>query len=101
MLIKPHPKLKAYRSKKYLTFIRSKPCCICGGKAEAHHVRRLHFGSGISIKSHDFCTIPLCRGCHNPKSEKNLNVERIIINLMMEFIEERNCGHKKIESEAK
>ena len=88
--IRPCPKPKIYRSKKYLSFIRGKPCCICGDKAEAHHVRRLYFGSGIGIKSHDYCTIPLCRTCHDPKAEKGLNIEIIIINLLMEFIDGNN-----------
>lgn len=88
--IRPYPKLKIYRSKKYLSFIRSKPCCICGNKAEAHHVRRLYFGSGTAIKSHDYCTIPLYRACHDPKVEKDLDIEIIIINLLMEFIDENN-----------
>lgn len=99
--IKPCPKMKVYRSKKYLEFIRSKPCLVCGKSSQAHHVRRLYFGSGTAIKSHDFCTIPLCHACHDPKTEKNLNVERIIIDLMMEFIEERHCGYKKNKSETK
>jgi hypothetical protein len=82
----PQLKIKPYRSEKYLNFIRSHPCVICGKKAQAHHVRRLHWGSGVSIKSHDFCTIPLCPECHNPQIEKELDVERLIIDLLMEFI---------------
>ena len=58
----PKPKTKAYRSKKYLDFIRSKPCLVCGRKAEAHHIG---IGDGgVGLKSSDMATIPLCRFCH-------------------------------------
>lgn len=82
----PQQKIKPYRSEKYLAFVRSHPCVICNKKAEAHHVRRLYWGAGTSIKPHDYVTIPLCPGCHNPRIEKELNVERLIIDLLMEFI---------------
>ena len=82
-----HEKMKIYRSEKYLKFVRSHPCLICRKKAEAHHVRRLCWGAGTSIKPHDFVTIPLCRECHSPETEKGFNVELIIINLLMEYIE--------------
>jgi len=82
-----NPKLITYRNEKYLNFIRSKGCLICGGKAQAHHVRRQYWGSGVSQTSHDYCTIPLCYECHSPEAEKELNVERIIIDNLMEYLE--------------
>ena len=82
----PQLKIKPYRSEKYLNFIRSKPCVICGKKAQAHHVRRSYWGSGTAIKPHDFVTIPLCYECHHPQIEKELNIERLIIELLMEYI---------------
>ena len=82
-----HKKMKIYRSEKYKKFIRSKPCIICGKTSQAHHVRRSYFGAGMGIKPSDFVCIPLCRECHSPDTEKDLNVELIIINLLMEYIE--------------
>jgi len=81
------PKMKIYRSEKYKKWIRSKPCLICKQKAEAHHVRRQIWGAGTSIKPHDFVCIPLCPSCHSPEAEKGLNVELIIIDLLMEYID--------------
>jgi hypothetical protein len=83
----PQLKIKPYRSKKYLAFVRSHGCIVCGKPAEAHHVRRSYWGAGTAIKPHDYVTIPLCRDCHKPKTEKELDVERIIISLLMEYIE--------------
>jgi len=82
-----HKKMKIYRSEKYKKFIRSKPCIICGKTSQAHHVRRSYFGAGMSIKPSDFVCIPLCSECHKPETEKDLFVELIIINLLMEYIE--------------
>ena len=90
-------KTKTYRNEKYLNFIRSKPCLICGGRSQAHHVRRQYWGSGVSQKSHDYCTIPLCYACHSPEAEKELNVERIIIDNIMEYIERE----RKVKDAAK
>jgi len=58
-----YPKQKAFRSKKYLEFIRKQPCIIClKNETEAHHCRE--FNSGIGIKPSDTFSIPLCREHH-------------------------------------
>ena len=88
-MFNPQLKIKPYRSEKYKKFVRSKPCVSCNGRygsSQAHHVRRSHWGAGTAIKPHDFVTIPLCFECHNPETEKSLNVELIIIDLLMEYI---------------
>jgi len=51
-------------------------------------------GEWIGIKPHDFVCIPLCVDCHSPETEKELNVELIIINLLMEYIETLKYGLK-------
>ncbi len=52
------------RDKKYLKWIRSLECCACGAPADvAHHATRLK-DSGMSIKTSDYNTIPLC-GLHH------------------------------------
>lgn len=53
-----------YRSEKYLSFIRSLPCCMCGSQSpnDPHH-EGLHAG-GMGLKAPDSHCVPLCRSCH-------------------------------------
>jgi hypothetical protein len=51
------------RSANYLTWIRKRPCCVCGapGPSEAsHHGRR-----GMGQKASDLSCAPLCRTHHH------------------------------------
>lgn len=51
------------RNAGYLDYVRDQPCCSCGAPApsDPHH-----WGTrGMGIKADDYCTLPLCRGCHN------------------------------------
>jgi len=91
--------MKPYRNADYLKFIRSKPCGICGVPPQnhAHHVRRYCFGSGGSVKPHDYCTISRCHTWHhNPDFDddhpKWQSAEREIINNLMEYIESKRPG---------
>ena len=52
------PSSQRVKSDWYCQYIRSKPCVVCGGGAEVHHLQTR--GSGGS----DFTAIPLCRTCH-------------------------------------
>lgn len=54
------------RSKRYLDWVRSRPCCICGGTQDihAHHHGRREGGGGMGIKTCDLHTVPLCQTCH-------------------------------------
>lgn len=58
------PKLKRWINDKYLQWVKSQPCCVCGATADdAHHI--IGYGQGgIGTKSHDLFTIPLCRVHH-------------------------------------
>lgn len=62
------PKNKPFRSKKYLAFVRTLPCCVCGSSADAaHHVTGLWNLSGMGLKPDDNMTMPVCDGpggCH-------------------------------------
>jgi hypothetical protein len=51
------------RSSPYLRHIRSKPCLVCGDKAEAHH---LNFAQprAMGKKNGDQWTVPLCHHHH-------------------------------------
>lgn len=51
------------RSEKYLKHIRSKPCLVCGGQSEAHH---LTFAQqrAKGIKNGDQFAVPMCHTHH-------------------------------------
>lgn len=56
---------KAWRSRKYLDWVKTLDCSICGAPADdAHHIiGRGHMG-GMGTKAPDLMVIPVCRGCH-------------------------------------
>ncbi len=57
-------KVKPYRNKKYLDYLKDKPCvwCEATGRNDAHHIGGL--GSGMGTKNSDLTCITLCRKCH-------------------------------------
>jgi hypothetical protein len=65
------------KDSKHLDFIRSQPCCICGGiDTEAAHIRaaslahgKLH--TGMAEKPSDKWTLPLCNGHHDEQHMMN------------------------------
>ncbi len=52
-----------FRSKKYMRFIGSKPCLICGNHSDAHHLTFAEHRAK-SIKNGDNWCVPLCRIHH-------------------------------------
>lgn len=61
----PVPKRKPVRDPKYLKWIRTQPCIVCGkeGETEAAHIRiGAHAGKGE--KPGDDSCVPLCSDCH-------------------------------------
>ena len=89
MTFNPDPKPVTFKNPDYIKWIRSRPCWFrhCRLRAEPHHVRRSYWGSGTSKKSHDYVAVPSCRTHHDPKYEDQMNVERVIIRNLMEYIE--------------
>jgi len=86
-------KFERHKSDEYLSWIRSKECCICGARSEPHHVDH--------NKPNDFMTIPLCRKHHselhaleNKKQEfekkYGFDLERYVVRLLIEYIEGGN-----------
>ena len=61
------------RSEKYLSFVRNQKCSYCDTefRIDSHHVT----GSYGSLKTSDFLTIPLCRGCHT-MLENHFNIPK-------------------------
>jgi len=50
------------RSHRYLAWIRTKRCIICGGMSEAAHTG---LDGGMARKSSDFSALPICIRHHN------------------------------------
>ena len=57
---------KTARSWRYLAWIRTLPCVICGAHAEAAHTGN---DGGMSMKPSDYSAIPLCSDCHTQSAE--------------------------------
>ena len=57
--------MKRYRNAKYLSWVRSLPCSICGGEAgQAHHIIGVGKMSGMGLKAPDWAVMPVCGMCH-------------------------------------
>ena len=54
-----------WRSEKYLAWVRTQPCLMCGGPAEAHHIKGVGNFSGAGVKASDILTMPLCHKHHD------------------------------------
>jgi hypothetical protein len=85
------PKSKTFRSPKYLDFIRSKPCLMCGSPApsDPHH-ERLGEG-GMGLKAPDTHALPLCRECHGRRHIGTgfvgfIDIRRVIVDYLTEYI---------------
>lgn len=64
-MFSPQPKTKAYRSKKYLEWIREQPVLISGqGETISHHVR-IDGNAGMGIKAGDNYAVPLPKLVHD------------------------------------
>ncbi len=64
------------RNKKYLAFVRSLPCAVCGSQ---RHIEAAHTGPhGMGQKSSDLAAIPLCTNHHRtgPQSYHKLGPQR-------------------------
>ena len=78
-------KVKTNRNRKYLDWVRTLPCCICGAEAEPHHIKGVGHYSGAGMKADDLLTMPLCHQHHeeihdNPKA---FNQERAVIRTIL------------------
>ena len=67
---RPGVSMKQHRTRKqlrksapYLTWLRGKPCFLCGRPGEPHHVK-LGDNSGTAMKPPDYDCLPVCRDCH-------------------------------------
>ena len=79
--IYPVPKHHILRSKKYLNFIRSKPCFLCNKPAEPHHERRYADG-GTALTPSDIYAVPACRECHGKLQRYEIDALTVYIRIM-------------------
>lgn len=58
-------KQKATPLPKYLKWVKTLPCALCGGPGgDAHHLVGVGHMGGMGMKAPDLMTSPLCRECH-------------------------------------
>lgn len=81
------PKQKRWRCPKYLSWVRQRPCVVCGAQANAaHHLIGLWGLSGMGLKVSDALTMPVCDGpgdtCH-----RKIHASKELQQLQPEWIE--------------
>ena len=77
----------------YKAYIRSKPCLVCGGRSEPHHLKARGMGGKNKSGVKDFTCIPLCREHHDEIGRSvlefvrnnGLNMEEIAKQLLYDF----------------
>ena len=91
-MIKPIPRPHAFRSNKYLDFIRSKRCIICGNPETVAHHESLG-RNAMGSKPPDHHAVPLCVNCHNSRHNvgarifwTGYDVKMIVIDLIGEYL---------------
>jgi hypothetical protein len=52
------------KNKAHLSRVVELGCVVCGGPAEAHHIRDLSVRTGMGLKASDYDCIPLCAMHH-------------------------------------
>jgi hypothetical protein len=94
--LRPVPKEKPWRSRAYLEYVRSQPCCSCGAcvGVQASH----HGPHGVSTKPGDERAVPLCATCHlgeyhqrgtlpgRSREETDALVERVAVELVLPWL---------------
>lgn len=59
-------RIKVTVSKKYLEWVKTLPCCVCGGPADdPHHLIGIGNMGGMGMKAPDSLTMPVCRRDHD------------------------------------
>jgi len=59
------PKPTVWRSRKYLDYVKSLPCCVCQFPADDPHHEQAEGQGGIGTRPSDERTLPLCRVHHD------------------------------------
>ena len=93
----PEQKLQ---SKKYLEYIREKPCLVCGKMpCDPHHMEAVGMGGANRDGYKDYSCIPLCRTHHTERhnmgnngfeARYNINIWKDAFNLLRRYFVFRN-----------
>lgn len=77
-------KNKPIRDKKYIEFVRSLPCCVCGypPPTDPHHYQQKGQG-GTGTKVSDYQAVPLCH--HHHVEYHNIGRQSFIIKHEVDF----------------
>lgn len=60
------PKANHWRSKAYINWVKTLPCCMCGIEpcGDPHHLKGVGNLSGAGMTAPDWAVMPLCRADH-------------------------------------
>ena len=70
------------KEQRHMVRVKELPCCLCAAHApsDAHHILE---GRIKGRKASDFCTIPLCKDCH--QGERNgIHGQQFMLKVMKE-----------------
>lgn len=57
---------KPYRNRKYLDWVKTQPCSVCGAPADdPHHIIGVGHMSGMGMTAPDSMVMPMCRPHHD------------------------------------
>ena len=84
-----------YTSKKYIKYIKEKPCTVCGTMpVDPHHMEAVGMGGANKDGFKDYSCVPLCRyhhseyhsnGIHSFESRYKINLWKDAFNLIRRY----------------
>lgn len=82
-------KIKPFRSKKYLAWIREQLCFVTGRQAEvAHHIINCDMGGGMATKQSDLFALPMTVEAHQQlhhtpkKFEEKFDQKKLVLKMI-------------------
>jgi hypothetical protein len=86
-----------HRDRKWLDEVKKEGCIFCGAPADdPHHI----VGGYNGIKTSDYLTCPVCRGCHQTEAEQGNNfiyeIAWVIRRLHEKIAEDKGTGKTKM-----
>ena len=90
----PIPKIKPVRSKRYLDFIRSKPCVVCGKPPPSEAAHQSVGYRAMGSKVSDLWSAPMCH-THHAEQHRGADLNVDFTARCLEYINEFfSCGGK-------
>lgn len=66
-------KQNRWKSQKYIDYVKTLPCVICGKDSEPHHIKGIGNMSGGSLKAPDWTCQPMCH-IHHIEMHSNMDL---------------------------